>query len=125
MIVGRVTDDRAMVTIIVRGPSGAEAPVEAMLDTGFNGHLKLPASIISTLDLEFERDAVVMLADDSIATMPQFRGWILRQDTSDEILVLQSSGAALAGMALLRGYRVTLEVVDGGTVSAEPIPGAT
>jgi hypothetical protein len=38
-----------------------------------------------------------------------------------EVLVLESPGGALAGMALFQGCRVTLEVIDGGAVRIEPM----
>ena len=65
MTAGRVTGERAIIDVIVRGPWGDEVSLEAMIDTGLNGHLKLPTGIISSLRLAYERDAVVMLADEA------------------------------------------------------------
>jgi predicted aspartyl protease len=59
MITGVVTDDRqALIRLIVRGPAGNEQEVEAMIDTGFDGWLSLPSSIIFPLDLEWRRRGV-------------------------------------------------------------------
>jgi hypothetical protein len=38
------------------------------------------------------------------------------------LMVLEEAGAPLAGMSLLYGSRVTLQIVDGGDVTIEPLP---
>ena len=111
-----------MIRLTVQGAE-SEQVVEAMLDTGFNGHLKLPESIIRALNLEYRRDAFVMLADDSIVTMPQYRARVDWHGGSRDILLLQSTGGPLAGMALIQGSRVTLDVVIDGAVTIEPLQG--
>lgn len=123
MITGSILEgERAMIRLTVQGAE-SEQVVEAMLDTGFNGHLKLPESIIRALNLEYRRDAFVMLADDSIVTMPQYRARVDWHGGSRDILLLQSTGGPLAGMALIQGSRVTLDVVIDGAVTIEPLQG--
>ena len=47
MITGLVTADRqAIITLTVRGPAGQEHEIEAIVDTGFDGWLSLPSSVI-------------------------------------------------------------------------------
>jgi predicted aspartyl protease len=123
VITGSILEgERAMIRLTVQGAE-SEQVVEAMLDTGFNGHLKLPESIIRALNLEYRRDAFVMLADDSIVTMPQYRARVDWHGGSRDILLLQSTGGPLAGMALIQGSRVTLDVVIDGAVTIEPLQG--
>jgi predicted aspartyl protease len=56
MITGVVTEDRqALIRLIVRGPAGNEQEVAAIIDTGFDGWLSLPFSIVLPLDLEWRR----------------------------------------------------------------------
>jgi predicted aspartyl protease len=50
MISGVVTDDRqAVIHLTVRGPAGQEREIEAIIDTGFDGSLSLPSSIVVQL----------------------------------------------------------------------------
>ena len=52
MISGVVTIDRqAIVHLTVRGPAGQEHEIEAIVDTGFDGWLSLPSSLIVPLGL--------------------------------------------------------------------------
>ncbi len=56
MITGVVTEDRqAIIHLIVRGPAGQEQEVEAIIDTGFDGWLSLPSSLIVRLGLVWRR----------------------------------------------------------------------
>ncbi|MCS3953167.1 putative aspartyl protease [Salinibacter ruber] len=50
--IGRVTGDREVVVpLLVRAQNGADRQVDALLDTGFNGYLALPAHVIESLEL--------------------------------------------------------------------------
>jgi len=40
-----------LITLTVRGPAGAEQQVEAVIDTGFDGMLTFPSSVIAPLQL--------------------------------------------------------------------------
>jgi predicted aspartyl protease len=52
MISGLVTGDgQAVIHLTVRGPTGQEQDIEAVIDTGFDGWLSLPSSIIASLNL--------------------------------------------------------------------------
>jgi predicted aspartyl protease len=52
MINGVVTGDRqAVIHLTVRGPTGLEQEIEAIIDTGFDGYLSLPSSFIVFLSL--------------------------------------------------------------------------
>jgi predicted aspartyl protease len=122
MITGRVTtDEKAIIRLVVSGPDGAAQDLEVLLDTGFNGYLKLPGAAIAALALRYQRDAVVMLADDTVIVMLQYEGRGDWDGEAREVLVLEAEGVPLAGMSLLRGSRVTLNVVDGGAVTIEPL----
>jgi len=64
MIMGVVTDDRqAIIHLMVRGPTGQEQEIEAIIDTGFDGWLSLPSSIIVPLGLVWRRRGRALLAD--------------------------------------------------------------
>ena len=95
MIVGVVTDDhQAVIHLVVRGPAGQETEIDAIIDTGFDGWLSLPSSVIISLDLEWRE-----------------RGRALR------IPVHQAETTPLVGMSLFRGYELIIQNQPGGKVS--------
>ncbi len=52
MITGTINADReATIRLMVRGPGGQEQEIEAVIDTGFNGFLTLPPTVVTTLGL--------------------------------------------------------------------------
>ena len=52
MITGSVNAYREpIIGLTIRGPIGKEMEVEAVIDTGFNGSLSLPSSLIALLGL--------------------------------------------------------------------------
>ena len=66
MISGVVTDDRqAVIHLTVRGPAGQEREIEAIIDTGFDGSLSLPSSIVVQLGLPWRQRGRALLADGS------------------------------------------------------------
>ena len=66
MITGVVRDDRqAIVHLMVRGPAGQEQEIEAIIDTGFDGWLSLPSSLVVRLGLVWHRRGRALLADGS------------------------------------------------------------
>jgi predicted aspartyl protease len=50
----------------VRGPSGAELNVDAVVDSGFTASLTLPAAIVTTLSLPRQSGGGAVLADGSV-----------------------------------------------------------
>ena len=54
MIEGTVNASReAVVPLTVASPAGRMQPIDAVIDTGFNGFLTLPAALVSELRLPF------------------------------------------------------------------------
>ena len=64
MITGVVTaDHHAIINLTVRGPTGQEHEIEAIVDTGFDGWLSLPSSLIVQLGLIWRQRGRALLAD--------------------------------------------------------------
>jgi clan AA aspartic protease len=66
MITGFVTAGReAVVTLTVEGSNGRTQEIRAVIDTGFDGSLTLPAGLIDALGLPWRRRGRSLLADGS------------------------------------------------------------
>jgi clan AA aspartic protease len=123
MMTGRVTALReATIHLTVAGPGPHRHVVEAVLDTGFNGFLTLPSSVVQALHLPFAGYRRATLADGSTVVLDLYLATVLWHEQEREILVLQAEGGPLMGMALLDGSRVVVHVVDDGDVLIEPWP---
>ena len=122
MITGSVTPEKeARVSLTVRGPNGSGVRASAVIDTGFNGSLTLPLSVIRQLGLPLRAPRQATLADGSVVVLEVYKGHIAWNGEARNILVFAAEGDALIGMALLQGHVLRIEVVDGGTVHIEPL----
>lgn len=120
MIVGRVTNTpEAIVTVQLRGPGGVEAPVEAVIDTGFTDFLTLPRRTINNLHLIAMDTLECQLADGRTVALESFLVVVLWDGSPREILALAADGEPLLGMSLLYGSRVVMTVLAGGELTIE------
>lgn len=116
---GRMGDGahEALLTVTVSGPSGDRTELEAVVDTGFTGALCLGAEQIKDLGLPVVGRGAAVLADGRAVETRYHRGWVLWHGQERGVQVLSAEGGPLVGIALLRGGRLTIEVVPGGEVS--------
>jgi clan AA aspartic protease len=120
VITGTVNADlEATVDLTVRGPGDRERGVRAVLDTGFDGWLTLPAAVIGSLRLAHRGRVPAMLADGTRTEFDIYAATILWDGTARPVPVGAAEGTALVGMSLLEGSRLTVEVKDGGLVRIE------
>ena len=123
MIRGQVTPDReAAVRLTIRGPYGDEVEVETIVDTGFTGSLTLAPQLVTALRLPYQNSTPAMLADGSVVMCDVHEATVLWEGRERLVPVHESPGGALLGMSLLYGSRMTLDVVDGGNLTIEPLP---
>lgn len=115
---GRVGEGarEALLTLSVSGPSGKRAELEAVVDTGFTGALCLPPETISDLRLPFVGRGAAVLADGRAVETRYYRGQVLWHGHERAVQVLSAEGGPLVGMTLLRGSRLSIDVVPGGVV---------
>src|SRR5687768_15517636 len=67
MIRGLVNARReAVVALRLRGPSGAEIEVQAVVDSGFTASLTLPSALVGALNLTRQSGGGAVLADGSV-----------------------------------------------------------
>jgi clan AA aspartic protease len=122
MISGVVTGDRqAVIHLAVRGPTGQEQEIEAIIDTGFDGCLSLPSSVISFLGLDWRERGRALLADGSESVFDIYEGTVLWEGHLRRIPVHEADTTPLIGMSLLQGYELTIQVQPGGSVTVKPL----
>ncbi len=122
MLKGQVTaENQAVVPIEVHGSEGLKAHVDATIDTGYNGFLTLPQTLIDELELQSAGPARAALGDGKEVRMELFLASVQWEDKLKDVLVLAAEGGILLGMAMLFGCRLTLDVEADGTVSIESL----
>jgi clan AA aspartic protease len=118
MITGIVTGDRqAIIHVVVRGPAGQEQEVEAIIDTGFDGWLSLPSSVIVRLGLPWRQRGRAVLADGRESIFDIYEAAVIWDGEPRRIHVDEAETAPLVGMSLLEGYEVGIEAQPGGKVT--------
>lgn len=120
MITGVVTARReAVVALEVLAPNGVSRTLDAVVDTGFNGFIALPAEVVASLGFVRKGSAVATLGDGSEALIPLYRAAILWDGQMKRVEAFSVDSAAMVGMALLSGFTLFIEVERGGRVEIE------
>lgn len=120
MLTGKVSEYLPLLRLDLPGHSGTIS-VELVVDTGFDGYLALPRTILAQLDCTETGTQVMSLADRSRRETPTYE--ILLEWLDDEemgVEVLEMPGNPLIGMRLLERHLLSVEVADGGEVTIEP-----
>jgi clan AA aspartic protease len=106
---------RALVAISLRQTRGGTTQqVEAWIDTGFNGHLVLPASQVSLLGLAPLGTTSATLADGSQVVLHRFLSYVDWIDGERELEVIANDGGvALLGVGLLVGFDLHISYRSG------------
>ncbi|MBV9848174.1 MAG: hypothetical protein JO250_00660 [Armatimonadetes bacterium] len=120
MIYGHVRDKFARLTIPLPGLDGSAA-IEFILDTGFEGHLSLPGTVVDTLDATYLGDRPVAFADGAVRTRPFYQIMLEWQDELRPVEIIALDGKPLLGVELMEGSFLQAEMRDGGEVSLEPL----
>lgn len=123
MIRGRVSRTLdPLITLEVYDAYGVLEPLEVILDTGFTGHLTLPRDAIRRLGLTYGGRRTVILANGELRGVDAYTAVVSWGGEHRHVVVLESISESLAGMSLLQGYRVTLDVRADGDVLIEQAP---
>lgn len=123
MIVGRVNVDiELVIQVEVLDHASQVQGFEAILDTGFNGALTLPAITIAALGLPLRTQSVAVLADGSVQRFEVHAATVLWNGQRRGILVHSIDADPLMGTAMIVGHDLKAHVVDGGRVEIEAIP---
>ena len=111
----------AIVCLRVRGPSGVESTVEAIVDSGFTSSLTLPMEVVTVLGLVRHSGSAAMLADGSVRQFDIYAAEVAWGSSWREVLVSAVGNESLMGMRLLAGHKLVVEVVPGGLVEIVPL----
>jgi clan AA aspartic protease len=112
----------AVARLRVRGPGGAEADVDAVIDTGFTASLTLPPAVVAALGLARQSGGSALLADGSVRPFDIYAAEVDWGGTWRPVLVWVVGAEVLLGMGLLAGHQLRVEAVSGGVVEITPFP---
>jgi clan AA aspartic protease len=118
MITGAVSPKlQALLELMVVGPTSNQRLVDAVIDTGFSGHLTLPPSIISALNLIWLGREQGVLADGTVDAFEVYRAIVIWEGKPRFIDVAEVDAPSLIGMSSLERHVLNIEVYSGGAVS--------
>jgi clan AA aspartic protease len=122
MMIGVVSPScEAILPLVVGNENKQTKFLDALIDTGFNGFLTLPANIIAELGLPWSGSDIVTLGDGSETLFDLYAATVIWDGQFRTVDIADSESVPLIGMALLQGYRLMIDVVPKGAVTIAPI----
>ena len=110
-----------VITLALQGPSGQSRDIEAVVDTGFNGFLTLPAVLVSELGLPFISIGRATLADGNEIAYEVYGVAVLWHGHPIQVEADAADTTPLVGMLLLEGHDLSIRVRSGGAVVIQPV----
>ena len=118
MIAGVVNAEiEATVRLVVVGPAGRQQEIEALIDTGFSGHLTLPPALIASLGLTWLGRDEGILADGSVDLFDVYATTVIWDGQARTIEAEAVDAQSLLGMSLLAEHSMRIDAVPGGVVT--------
>ena len=111
----------ATLSLVVGNSSGQRQVIDTVIDTGFNGFLSLPSETIVRLGLPWTISNTATLADGREALFDFYTGTVIWDGQYRTIDIAESETEPLLGMAMLYGYRLQVDAVEGGIVEIEAL----
>ena len=120
MIEGAVNSHfEAIVPLSLQGPGGRLEAVEAVVDTGYNGYLTLPPSLVARLGLRRRSHGQANLADGSVAHFDYYGVSVLWDGNMRDVDAGEIDSSPLVGMRLLYEHDLEVRVRIGGRVTIQ------
>lgn len=102
------------IELYVGQPDAQPRTIRAIIDTGFNDYLTLPAATVAELKLPLAMPTEATLADDRVVQANCYRARVTWDGQEREIPVLAFEAGPFVGTALMRGYELSAEMVENG-----------
>ena len=109
----------AKLRLTIIGPTGIRQEIDAVIDTGFTGSLVLPSAIVTVLGLVRRSGGTATLGDGSTCNYDNYGAEIEWNGGTRGVVVSALGNEALAGMILLSGHRLTVDVINGCEVGIQ------
>ena len=106
----------AVVSLRILGPDGRTQELDAVVDTGYNGFLTLPTTLVVELELPFAHLGEAILANGEEIGFDVHHATVLWDGLPRVIQADVTGGTPLIGMLLLDGYDLNIKVKVGGRV---------
>jgi clan AA aspartic protease len=114
MITGVVTDHReAVIRLRVHGPAGQDQEIEAIIDTGFDGWLSLPSSIVAQLQLDLAPAGSCVFGGRPRERFDIYEATLDWDGEVRRIPVDEAETVPLVGMSLLEGHELCSQARSG------------
>ena len=94
--------------------------IEAMLDTGFDDFLALPAYLVQRLGLVWSSRIPMHVATSELAQFDTYTATVLWLGNRLSIRAVQTQSEILVGNRLLRESQLTVQFWEGGSVNVLP-----
>ena len=107
--------------LVISNGESERQTIDVLLDTGFTGYLTLPVAVLDRLNLHPYHRELGTLGDGSQCAFDVYRGFIIWDGTLQEIDINASESTPLIGMAMLYGYHVKFDAIEGGTAIIQAI----
>jgi clan AA aspartic protease len=122
MITGIVNADfEPIIPLSVCGSDGKIYTQDAIVDTGFNGWLSLPPSLIAQLKLRWKRRGRAILGDGSECIFNVYEAVVVWDGVLLTIPVDEADSEPLVGMSLMESYQLTVQVFEDGRVELSKV----
>ena len=122
MIYGVVNLRReATLPLVIGNSTGQKELINTVIDTGFDGFLSLPSTIIARLGLPWTISNPATLGDGSEVVFDFYTGTVIWDGQYRTIDIAESETEPLLGMAMLYGYRLQVDNVERGIVKIEAL----
>jgi len=121
VIHGTVVGLQARINVVFCLPGRSEMEIECVVDTGFEGALTLPSTLITELGLPYLTEINANLADNTDIVANAYLASILWRGVECNVAVLAMGRRPLIGTALLEDYHLGIDFCEGGTVLVDEI----
>ncbi|MBI3821933.1 MAG: clan AA aspartic protease [Planctomycetes bacterium] len=122
MITGVINLDlEAIVRLTVRGANGRRRRIKAVIDTGFDGSLSLPPTLIAELGLVWDHQSYATLADGSEVLVDMYLGFVVWNRRRLLIDIDESDTDPLIGTGLLADFEMRAQFRPRGHVTIKTL----